>query len=244
MIPGDDSLAPEWRDVPPPLRWLASVLEVGGYADRPLPWTYDQGLCVTGPVLEDCMWGTGPSFRMGGYFVGYVLFLIAFLGIRVCRAEMRERRLVLATIGSVTVLAAVLPHSHELRYYLFWMVVLVALNLICVFDATFAPADSRVARQVLALGVLAALASVVALTKGHYLAPTGPTMQSLLRDLQVDSRIERVADGTTICVDPDWQPFTFLFAPVFHPGRTYSALDGQIGACTSSIEPPKRERPE
>ena len=123
------------------------------------------------------------------------------------------------------------------------MVVLVALNLICVFDATFAPADSRVARQVLALGVPAALASVVGLTKGH-LAPTGPTMQSLLRDLQVNSRIERVADGTTICVDPDWQPFTFLFAPVFHPGRTYSGLDGQIGACTSSIEPPKRDRPE
>ena len=142
------------------------------------------------------------------------------------------------------ILAAVLPHSHELRYYLFWVIALVALNLICVFDSTFAPADNRIARHVLALGMLAALASVVVLTGAHYLAPTGPTMQSLLRDLQVDSRIERVADGTTICVDPDWQPFTFLFAPVFHPGRAYSALDGPIGACTSSIEPPKQEKPE
>ena len=201
MIPGDNSLAPVWRNVPPPLRWLASVLEVGGYADRPLPWTYDQGLCVTGPVLEDCVWGTGPSFRMGGYFAAYVLFLIAFLAVQIRRPGMRERRLVLATMGAVTILAAVLPHSHELRYYLFWIIVLVALNLICVFDATFAPADSRVARQVLALGVLAALASVVALTKGHYLAPTGPTMRSLLRDLQVNSRIEGIADGATICVE-------------------------------------------
>jgi hypothetical protein len=244
MIPGDDSLAPAWRNVPPPLRWLASVLEVDGYADRPLPWTYDQGFCVTGHVLVDCVWGTGPSFRMGGYFAAYVLFLIAFLGGQVCRPGMRERRLVLATIGFVTILAAVLPHSHELRYYLFWIIALVALNLICVFSPRFAPADNRIARQVLALGMLVALASVVLLTGAHYLAPSGPTMQSLLRDLRVDSRIEHVADGATICVDPDWQPFTFLFAPVFHPGRIYSALDGPIGACTSSIELPKREKPE
>jgi hypothetical protein len=242
MVPGDDSLAPAWREVAAPVRWLASVLELGGYADRPLPWTYDQGFCVTGPVLEDCAWGTGPSFRMGGYFAAYVLFLIAFLAVQVCRPGMRERRLVLATMGAVTILAAVLPHSHELRYYLFWIIVVVALALICVFDA--APADSRVARQVLALGMLVALVSVVVLTKGHYLAPTGPTMRSLLRDLQVDSRIAGVADGATICVDSDWQPFTFLFAPVFHPGRTYSALDGQIGACATVIEPPKPERPD
>jgi hypothetical protein len=244
MIPGDDSLAPAWRDVPPPLRWLASVLEVGGYAQRPLPWTYDQGFCVTGPVLEDCIQETGASFRMGGYFVAYVLFLIASLGVQVCRQEMRERRLVLATIGFVTILAAVLPHSHELRYYLFWIIVLVALNLICVFSPRFAPADSRIARQVLALGMLVALAATVLLTGAHYLAPTGPTMQTLLRDLRVDSRIDQVVDGATICVDPDWQPFTFLFAPVFHPGRAYSALDGPIGACTSSIELPKRDKPK
>ena len=244
MVPGDDSLAPAWRSVPSPLRWLASVLEVGGYGDRRLPWTYDQGFCITGPVLQDCVCGSSRSFRMGGYFVGYVLFLIAFLGVQVCRPGMRERRLVLATIGAVTILAAVLPHSHELRYYLFWIIVLVALNLICVFDPTLAPADNRVARHILALGVLAALASVVVLTRAHYLAPTGPTVQSLLRDLRVDSRVEQVVDDATICVDPDWQPFTFLFAPVFHPGRIYSALDGPIGACTSSIEPPNRGKPE
>jgi hypothetical protein len=243
MTPGDDSLALAWRNVPSPLRWLASVLELGGNADRPLPWTYDQGFCITAPVFEDCALGTGPSFLMGGYFAAYVLFLIAFLAVQVCRPGMRERRLVLATIGAVTIVAAVLPHSHELRYYLFWIIVLIALNLICVFDPRYAPADSRVARPVLAFGMLVALVSVVALTKGHYLAPTGPTMRSLLRDLQVDSRIERVADGSTVCVDPDWQPFTFLFAPVFHPGRIYSALDGPIGACTSSIEQPKPAKP-
>jgi hypothetical protein len=243
LIPGDDSLAPAWLSVPSPLRWLASVLEVGGYADRPLPWTYDQGLCLTGPVLEDCLGGTGPSFRMGGYFAGYVLFLIAFLGVQMGRLGMRERRLVLATIGSETILAAVLPHSHELRYYLFWIIVLVALNLICVFSPRFAPASGSVARQVLAFGMLLTLACVVLMTKAHYLAPTGPTIRSLLSELRVDSYMEKVVDGDTICIDPDWQPFSFLFAPVFHPGRVYSALDGALGACTSSIGPPSRRNP-
>jgi hypothetical protein len=56
--------------------------------------------------------------------------------------------------------------------------------------------------------------------------------------------MEKVVDGDTICLDPDRQPFSFLFAPVFHPGRVYSALDGAIGVCTSPIGPPKGEKSE
>jgi hypothetical protein len=65
----------------------------------------------------------------------------------------------------------VLPHSHELRYYLFWIIVLVALNLICVFSPRFAPASGSVARQVLAFSMLLTLACVVLMTRTTWPQP-------------------------------------------------------------------------
>ena len=40
--PGSDSMAEAWRPMPTPLRWLASVLELGAYDYREVPWTCDQ----------------------------------------------------------------------------------------------------------------------------------------------------------------------------------------------------------
>ena len=238
MQPGWDSLAEGWRDVPSPVRWLASVLEVGGYQDRPLPWTYDQGSCVTAPLLEPCLLSSAPSFRMGGYFVAYVLFLLIFLAFRLRYLNPAARRAVAATFTLVTLLAAFFPHSHELRYVMFWIIALVAMALVCTFSPAFAPGGGSGVRRVLASGMLAAFASVALLTSGHYLVPAGRSVEGLILELGIDDRVNGIDDGTVACVDSEWQPFTFLFAPLFHPGRTYSVLDGPIGPCTTTIGPP------
>jgi hypothetical protein len=239
---GWDSLAPAWGAVPASLRWLASVLEIEAYGYRELPWTFDQAYCVSAASWRECWRQPGFSFRMGGYFVPYVFFLAAFF-LWQCRAcASAARRSLLWTMALVTLLAAVLPHAHELRYYSFWIIVLASLSLIAVFDPQVRiPGDGGgggARSQLLGSGCVLALASVVLMTGGRYLTPTGPSLAALISTLGVDRRIAAVADGAVLCVAEEWAPFASLFAPVFHPHRSYAVLNGTGSeACTAVVMP-------
>jgi hypothetical protein len=70
--------------------------------------------------------------------------------------------------------------------------------------------------------------------------PIGPNVTTVIDMLGVKDRVAAISDGTVVCVDPGWQPFTFLFARVFHPGRSYTILDGQIGPCDVVVHPEKQ----
>lgn len=221
----EDWISKAWADVPSPLRWLASVLEIQAYDFRPLPWNIDQGNVAF----------AAPSFRMGGYFVSYVLFLCCFLVWRLGAIHRGSRLLLTATFLLMTLLVVILPAAHILRYYAFWIIVLVSICLISVFDARFGGSTSPAERTILGCGILIALTSVVLITGAQYVTPFGVDIKGLSRQLGIERNIADIDDGTTVCVDPGWQPFTFLFASIFHPGRSYSVLDGPIGACTVVI---------
>ena len=239
----EDSLNETWRPIPPPLRWLISVLEVGAYGYREVPWTFDQGYCQTSLAWKDCWRPTSASFHMGGYFVPYVLSLMAFLGWRLASQPGRDRRTVLAIFAGSTLLAACLPRSHELRYYLFWVIILVALCLIAVFDQPDGRARVRAkASRLLGTVVIVALTSVLLMTQARYVTPIGQNVDSLIAAFGVRERVAAIPDEAVVCVDPGWQPFTFLFAPVFHPGRSYTILDGYIGPCGMVVPPPTEMR--
>ena len=255
---GADSLASVWQSVASPLRWVASVLEYGAYAGRELPWTYDQGFCRDVLAWRDCRsivvaaWlNGGVGFRIGGYFVPYVLALLAFFAWAQAGTNRPTRRIFAATLIGITVLAAFLPRSHELRYYLFWMIVLVALCLISAFDRTQpSPGDppgantafpSLARRSLLGVIVLSALASVVLVTQARYLDPTGPSLDDTIDALGIRAPVAQLPDGAVVCAgDAGWQPFTFLFATVFHPDRSYELRDRPVAwPCTAKL--PKRE---
>jgi hypothetical protein len=237
-VPGD-SLAETWRPFPAPLRWLISVLEVGAYDYREVPWTVDQGYCETSLAWDTCWRVPGPSFHMGGYFAPYVLALLGFLGWRMASTPGRDRVALAATFAGSTLLAACLPRSHELRYYLFWVIVLVALCLISIFDHPEGRARVNAKTHALFSAiVLLALVSVLLMTQARYLAPFGRDVDSIIAKLAVREQVTAIPDGAVVCVDSGWQPFTFLFAPVFHPGRSYTVLDGYIGPCRAVVPPP------
>lgn len=234
----EDSLAEAWRPYPSPVRWLVSVLEIGAYDYREVPWTFDQGYCATSLAWKDCWRPVTASFRMGGYFVPYVLGLLAFLGWRLASLPRRERRILGAAFVGSTLLAACLPRSHELRYYLFWMIVLVALCLIAAFDQADRPTRAGAkAGSVLGTVVIVALASVLLMTQARYVTPIGPNVDALVASFGARQIVAGIPDGAVVCVDPGRQPFSFLFAPVFHPGRSYTALDGYIGPCRAVVPP-------
>lgn len=240
----EDSLAETWRPFPPPLRWLISVLEIGAYSYREVPWTVDQGYCETALAWKDCWRPPDASFHMGGYFVPYVLGLGAFLGWRLRSTPAPNRRIFLATFIGTTLLAACLPRSHELRYYLFWVIVLVALCLIAVFDGPDGePRAGAKVSGLLATLVIIALTSVLLMTQARYVTPIGRDLDMLIATFGVRERVAAIPDGALVCVDSGWQPFTFLFAPIFHPGRSYTVLDGYIGPCRAVV-PPRSEARE
>ena len=93
------------------------------------------------------------------------------------------------------------------------------------------------ASTLLGLIIIVALASVLSLTQGRYVTPIGPNVTTVIDTLGVKDRVVAISDGTVVCVDSSWQPFTFLFASVFHPGRSYTILDGQVGPCTVVVPP-------
>lgn len=233
---GEDSLAPMWLEMPSALRWLASVLEIGAFEFREVPWTYDQGYCATALSWKHCAHEAGMGFRMGGYFVPYVLSLL-LLGAWALRGR-TDRRALSGIFLFATLLAAFLPRSHELRYYMFWMIALVASVLIAVFERD--EPNNRM-RAVCAAVILTALVSVVALTHGRYLDPSAPDLREVMALKDITKQVEAIPAKAVVCVDAGRQPFTSLYAPVHHPPREYGILDGPIGDCTYTVTAPKEE---
>jgi hypothetical protein len=104
--------------------------------------------------------------------------------------------------------------SHELRYYLFWMLLLVALNLVV---------WSRERRLGTSLVALAALAVVTWSTGGTYLYASGDSFAKLTADKVDRAALERIAPGERFCITR--QPWTFLYTAQFHPGKRYSVQE-------------------
>lgn len=200
--------SPAWlAGWPRPLRFAFSVLEVGA---RPLSdprrWTIDQW---TPPDQ--------PGYRTGGFFGAYVVVEIGLLGWRVVRDRGRAARAGALGFAALTVVTSVLPQSHELRYYLAWMMVLVLLNawLASRPDAS----EGAPGPRALAGVAVCALAVVIGVTRGVYVYPSGTTFDELVR-AKVDERlIGGIGNGERVCVSRE--PFDVIWAPVFHPERSY-----------------------
>ena len=215
------------------------MLELGAYGFREVPWTVDQGYCETALAWKDCWRPPNASFHMGGYFVPYVLGLMAFLGWRLASKPGRDAGFFVTPFIGTTLLAACLPRSHELRYYLFWVIVLVALCLIVIFDVPEGESrPSANASGLLATLVVIALTSVLLMTQARYVTPIGRNIEVLIARFGVKEKVAAIPDGGIVCVDSGWQPVELLFAPIFHPGRSYTVYDGYIGPCRAVVPPP------
>src|SRR5829696_116854 len=77
------------------------------------------------------------SLRMGGYFGFYVVFNLLVFAYIVFRKRDRRAYLFAAAFLIVSVATASLPASHELRYFSFWMLMLVFANIYFVFGSYF-----------------------------------------------------------------------------------------------------------
>jgi hypothetical protein len=202
------SSPPYLEHAPRPLRFLYSLLEIGV---RPMTsrrrWTIDQWMPEG---------STGN--RMGGFFGAYVVFHLAALGWATARARTLPARVGAALFAVLTAVTALLPQSHELRYYLYWMLVLVSLNLILACQRErLALSPSPPALGAAGAG---ALLIVLAVTRCGYVYPSGSSFATLLHDKVDPATLERIRDGGQACLSRE--PWTILYAATFHPPSRYA----------------------
>ena len=187
-MPGLDTpyaSAPTWlENAPRPLRFFASVFEVGL---RPLSdagrWSVDQW---TPP--------DHPGYRMGGFFGAYVVLLLVLLAWawRAGKLTKTQRWAFLLLTGVV----AFMPQSHELRYYMVWMLILVTLAL---------RATPPASRPLVALACSGFAAVVIASTGGAYVRPSGSSFEELKKKRVDEALLAPRKEGARLCIArPPW----------------------------------------
>ena len=197
------SVSAQWIGFPGWLRWLASVMEFDTFRGRSMPWTIDQGDVPR----------TSQSFRMGGYFCVYVLGLLALLA---ARARERRTRPLLLVFAVATGTCMLLPNSHELRYYQFWMMTLIACVLMLAFTPAFASAHQPSTRNAARGVILLALAGVTLMTGAVYLKPTGTRLQDLVEP--TTAVVDALPVNSTVCF-ADENRYALFYTRLFHPGH-------------------------
>lgn len=209
--------SPRWLEhVPRPVRFACSVLEIGA---RPIAeghrWSIDQWT----PPDE-------PGYRMGGFFGAFVLVNLVALAFAAYRRRSRETVVAGVFFAGLTALVSMLPQSHELRYYLVWMLTLVSLNLVV---------WSR--ERPLAVGFVGAtaLAVVAWSTGGTYLVPSGDSFATLLATHVDGAHLDAIAPGERVCIDR--QPWTFLWSPQFHARAGYVVQEAEEPADCHGARP-------
>ena len=213
LLPGTDTPYaswPPWLDsAPQPLRFVCSLAEIG---IRPFSstkrWTVDQWM------------PDSAGNRMGGFFGAYVVVSLGLFVWLVLRERSRRGRVAAIGFAALTLLVAFMPQSHELRYYMCWMMVLVALNgwLACSAQAAAKLTVTPAARVLVAVS-LGALGVVLAVSQGGYVYPSGSSFRELVREQVSDAAVERIPERGQVCVAHE--PWVILWAAAFHPPRHY-----------------------
>jgi hypothetical protein len=202
-LPGpDEAYATSPRtlaNAPRALRWLCSILEIGLGPLTQRRWSMDQWAPVD-----------SPAYRMGGFGGPYVMAQLAMLGFALWRWRSKRTRTAALVFGSASIVAALSPQSHELRYYLYWMLVLVGLNLVLWSDGR---------------GLLPSIAAgcgflwVVVLTRAAYIHPSGIRFSALVDASTDRALIQQFGDAERVCLGRP--PWTFLYAARFHHAARY-----------------------
>lgn len=212
------SSSPVWLEhAPRPIRFLCSIFEIGM---RPLGdskrWTVDQWT----PPDER-------GYRMGGFFGAYVALHVGLFVWRVVR-DRRDRTTRACAIGfaALTAIVSVLPQSHELRYYMCFIIVLVTLNLWLAARASredVARDTLRVDLPRVTFACVAMLGVVLVATRGAYAYPSGESFDQLVR-AEVDAHaLGAVQNGEHVCVRH--APWNFLWAARFHAPKSYTVTE-------------------
>ena len=210
-----------------PQKWLQSILEI----NTP-KWSADQWNGGDEKLLD----------RAGGFFGAYVVFnLLLIFGLAIGE-QLQNRRFpehksnraktALITVLLMSLVPANFPQSHELRYFMFWMIALVSLNLHLV--ATWQQQGKRWL-QAKYLGIVCLLFFVAMSINidDYYLRPVFNSFEPYLKETVKTELLEQMIPNERTCTiarhaisDPNSVPFAqihnvFYYSSYFHPEIKY-----------------------
>lgn len=217
---------------PQPVRWLLSVFEFRAFdARRPYLWTGDQGYLPAGV----------PADRMGGYFFLFVIANLVCFGLLIWRLRSREARLAGVFFLLLSLITAAHTQSHELRYYMYWIIVLVTLNLYFLVHAQGRERSAfPLSAQQFGIVCLITIGIVIGLTRGAYIRPlTQPILTGYVAAIEPAIRAA-IEKSPALCVVGRTN-LHFLYADTFHPPLQYSVKAAQAESqCGSRVVVPAR----
>ena len=231
--------------------WVTSVLEI----NAPFFWTPDQ-------------WSQNPDrSRRGGFFGAYVVFnLLLLLGFWVReliqnrslppKERSKEAKYAIFTAIAMSLVPLNFPQSHELRYFMYWMITLVSLNLYLICLPKF---GKRLQPKYIGLVYLIFLAIVLSKIGRFAAIPSFYTLDKYVEHGVKQEFISQIKPDDKVCLisehmgeDVQYAPtaalkYAYLYSSYFHPELNYdysiqAALDPQ--ACGDrTIIPSNLESP-
>ncbi len=215
-----------------PQKWLDSVLEISS----PPWWSTDQ-------------WNGGDNRYMdrgGGFFGAYVIFNVLLLVslsiyefIQNRQLPQAERsmdvRTALITVLIISLVPANFPQSHELRYFMFWMICLVSLNLYLLSRSQINWQRWRWL-QPKYMGLVYLFFLTIVLNKiGHFYGkPVFNSMEKQLSTAVKPELLSQIKPEAKICLNIkpaltnreevpfESQQYAFYYSSYFHPELDYS----------------------
>lgn len=207
-------------DMPLPLRWVFSTLELTGQPLYLGHWSIGQS-------ATDCI---------GGFMGAYVALNLGLLGYLAWRHRSRETRVAILVVLIMSIITAFMPNAARLRYYMYWMIVLVSLNLYLVVHLSKLGHVSALVWQ-RSIALLAGLVVLIVLvdTRAEFVRPIFYSFQQF-KAKKVDPKlIAAIQPGEQVCLSLDHWQFQFVFVDRFQGEKHYSVKQaGSAADCGSA----------
>lgn len=206
-------------DMPRPLRWVFSTLEL---TQRPLyqgQWSIDQSM----------------TDNIGGFMGAYVAVHLVLLGYLAWRYRSRETRVALLALLLMSIATAFMPNAARLRYYMYWMIVLVSLNLYLVAHLSRLGRLPALAwqRSIALLSGIVVL-GVLADTRAVFVRPTFYSFQQF-KAKKIDPKlIAAIRPGEQVCLSLDHWQYQFAFVDRFQGEKRYTVMQANSAAACGS----------
>ena len=213
-----------------PKNWFESILEI----NSTLHWTADQ-------------WSPDPErIHRGGFFGAYVVFnLLLLFGLSIyelihwqqlkATGESFDACVALTTVLIASIIPANFPQSHELRYFMFWMITLVSLNLYLLANNRINQRFWRYLRpKYVGVVYLAFLAIVLSKISSFYARPVFDSLEQHLASAVKPELMTQIEPEARVClkikpglpnrqkVPIESQENAFLYSSYFHPELNYN----------------------